>query len=355
VPGGRDAVLAWERAGEPLLEAFRAQHDGRLADYVVSHAGERSFPRSFQLLGEGGQLTFYGASSGYHFTFAGKPGSASIETMLQRARLRAGEAVLVYYGPALAAEALVDPFGIAAIEAAAARGARLAVVCYSEAQREFVRSLGFGERLAGVVSIEELRRRASVDFDWPTTMPALPDVRQDPAAFREAVRAFQEQTIKPLGQAVGRLLRSADNPRGAPELVIERADHDALAVSTALVQPFVGRVVYGEDMHARRYSFYAPQVWTRQRRILLPTCSILGTHLCNPYEVTQMNRMLASGQLEITPPTLVEWSALPEAHQAMWENRHAGATYVVNHALPAAGLRSRDELYEAWAAKAVKT
>jgi acrylyl-CoA reductase (NADPH)/3-hydroxypropionyl-CoA dehydratase/3-hydroxypropionyl-CoA synthetase len=34
----------------------------------------------------------------------------------------------------------------------------------------------------------------------------------------------------------------------------------------------------------------------------------------------------------------------------MWDNRHSGATYVVNHALPAMGLRSRDELLEHWAA-----
>jgi acrylyl-CoA reductase (NADPH)/3-hydroxypropionyl-CoA dehydratase/3-hydroxypropionyl-CoA synthetase len=34
----------------------------------------------------------------------------------------------------------------------------------------------------------------------------------------------------------------------------------------------------------------------------------------------------------------------------MWENRHAGATYVVNHALPQAGLKSKDDLYEAWSA-----
>jgi acrylyl-CoA reductase (NADPH)/3-hydroxypropionyl-CoA dehydratase/3-hydroxypropionyl-CoA synthetase len=33
----------------------------------------------------------------------------------------------------------------------------------------------------------------------------------------------------------------------------------------------------------------------------------------------------------------------------MCENRHSGATYVVNHALPVLGLRSRDALFEAWA------
>jgi acrylyl-CoA reductase (NADPH)/3-hydroxypropionyl-CoA dehydratase/3-hydroxypropionyl-CoA synthetase len=36
----------------------------------------------------------------------------------------------------------------------------------------------------------------------------------------------------------------------------------------------------------------------------------------------------------------------------MWENRHSGATYVVNHALPALGLRGRDALLELWAAQA---
>ena len=46
------------------------------------------------------------------------------------------------------------------------------------------------------------------------------------------------------------------------------------------------------------------------------------------------------------------WAELPAAHQAMWDNRHQGATYVVNHALPALGLRGRDALFEAWAAGA---
>jgi acrylyl-CoA reductase (NADPH)/3-hydroxypropionyl-CoA dehydratase/3-hydroxypropionyl-CoA synthetase len=122
-------------------------------------------------------------------------------------------------------------------------------------------------------------------------------------------------------------------------------------VSTSLVQPFTGRVLYFEDMRHRRYSFYAPQVWTRQRRILMPTASILGTHLCNAYEVVRMNEMVDAGLLEVTTPTVVPWDGLAEAHQAMWDNRHTGATYVVNHALPALGLRTVDQLYEAWAAQ----
>ena len=350
VPDGTPAeIAAWERAGEALCDAYRAQAGGRLADYVVSHAGATAFPRSFQLLAPGGTLTFYGASSGYDFTFVGKAGAAAADAMLRRAGARAGEAALVHYGTACDDDGLVDAAGVELIEAARAADLRVVVATVTDAQRDFVLSLGFGDAVRGVLSRAEVARRAGADFEWPASLPPLPDPRADVARFREAVRAFQERTVKPFGSAVGRLLRSADNPRGAPDLVLERAGHDALAVSTSLVKPFTGRVLYAEAMAGRRYSFYAPQVWTRQRRILMPTATIAGTHLCNAYEVVRMNEMVEAGLLEVTPPTVVDWTELPAAHQAMWENRHAGATYVCNHALPALGLRSRDELYEAWA------
>jgi acrylyl-CoA reductase (NADPH)/3-hydroxypropionyl-CoA dehydratase/3-hydroxypropionyl-CoA synthetase len=235
------------------------------------------------------------------------------------------------------------------IEAVRALHGRCVVATSTDGQREFVQSLGFEDAVAGVVSLEEIGRRSG-EFAWPHTMPRLPDAKQETERFRQAVRDFQDHTLKPFGAAVGKLLRSPDNPRGAPDVILERAAHDALGVSTSLVKPFTGRVVYCEEMAGRRYAFYAPQVWTRQRKILMPTASILGTHLTNAYEVTRMNDMIAAGLLEITPPTVVPWHELPVAHQAMWENRHAGANYLVNHALPALGLRSKDALLEAWAA-----
>ncbi len=348
VPEDPEEAKAWEAAGAPLLEAYRALNDGALADYAVSHAGEQAFPRTFQLLAEDGALAFYGASSGYHFTFMGKPGRASAEAMLRRANARGGEAALVFYGPRSAD--LADPMGLEMIEALRAMGARAVVATTTDGQREFVQSLGFEDAVAGVVSLEGLARRLGEDFDWPATMPRLPDAKADITAFKTAVRAFQDKTLKPFGAAVGKLLRSPDNPRGAPDIVLERAGHDALGVSTALVKPFTGRVIYAEDLSGRRFSFYAPQVWTRQRKILMPTASILGTHLCNAYEVTRMNDMIAAGLLDVTEPTVASWAELPACHQAMWDNVHQGATYVVNHALPALGLRGRDALFEAWAA-----
>ncbi|WP_234027072.1 AMP-binding protein [Erythrobacter sp. KY5] len=347
VPDEPDEARQWEADGEKLLDAYRAMNGGKLADYVVSHAGERAFPRSFQLLAEGGRLAFYGASSGYHFSFMGKRGEARPEEMLARANLRGGESVLLYYGPG--SRELADEKGLEMIEAARLMKARMVIVTTSDGQREFLQSLGLEDAVEGIVSIEGLKRR-DADFHWPDTLPRLPDARTDIENFKIGVRAYQQNTMKPFGTAVGKLLRSPGNPRGVPDLVIERAGQDTLGVSTSLVKPFGGRVIYAEEMAGRRYTFYAPQVWTRQRRICMPSAEIFGTHLCNAYEVTMMNEMVAAGLLDVTEPTMVPWEELPQAHQAMWDNRHSGATYVVNHAMPAMGLTTKDELLEYWAA-----
>lgn len=348
VPEDADEARAWEAAGARLIAEYEALNDGKCADYVVSHAGETAFPRSFQLLAEGGTLAFYGASSGYHFSFMGKPGTASPEEMLRRAALRGGEAVLIYYGPG--STDLLDEMGLEMIEAARRFNARSVVATTTDGQREFLQSLGLEDAIEGIVSLEAIRRREGANFLWPDTMPRLPDAKVDIEAFKAAVRDYQDRVMKPFGTAVGKILRSPDNPRGAPDLIFERAGQDTLGVSTSLVKPFTGRVIFAEDLSGQRFTFYAPQVWTRQRKILMPTASILGTHLCNAYEVARMNDMIAAGLLEVTEPQVVPWEGLPEAHQSMWENRHSGSTYVVNHALPALGLRSRDALLEAWAA-----
>lgn len=346
VPDDPQKAIEWERQGEALVEQYRAFNKGKLADFVVSHAGERAFPRSFQLLEEGGRLAFYGASSGYHFSFMGKTGTATPETMLERASLRGGESVLLYYGPR--SRELADEKGLEMIEAARLFKVRIVIVTTTDGQREFLQSLGLEDTVEGIVSIEGLSRRIA-DFDWPDTMPRLPDAREDIEAFKLGVRSYQQNTLKPFGTAIGKLLRSPSNPRGVPDLVIERAGQDTLGVSTSLVKPFGGRVVYAEDMKSHRYTFYAPQVWTRQRRIFMPNAEIFGTHLCNAHEVSVMNEMVSAGLLDVTQPDVVEWEGLPDAHQSMWDNKHAGATYVVNHALPALGLRTKDELLEYWA------
>ncbi len=347
VPDDPAAWSAWETAGETFVSAVHDSANGAM-DYVVSHAGEQAFGRSFQLLGEGGVLTFFGASSGYRFSFMGKPGSCSTAQMFQQARLQGGSALLVIYGPG-AADGIVDPVAIEAIEIGCAMNARVAVLTDTIPQREFVTSLGFGTQFRGVVSVEEIQRRMGEEFVPPGPFAPLPDAFKESAQFKEAVRRFSDQTLKPVGSAIAPLLRSNLDRRGLPDVVFERSARDSLGLSTALVKPNTGTVVYAEDMANRRFSFYAPQVWMRQRRILMPTAEIRGTHLNTAREFAEMQERVAAGMIDVVPPVAVELTDLPQAHQAMWENRHAGATYVAVHALPRSGLKTKDELYRAWA------
>lgn len=338
---------SWERAGDAFVREATELAGGPL-DYVVSHAGENAFPRSFQLLGENGVLTFYGASSGYGFSFIGKPGHQTPAHMLERAGLRAGNTLLVVYGPG-AEDNIVDPVAIEAIEVGCTTGAQVAVLVDTAEQREFVNSLGFGARLGGVVSIEAIARRLGDNFDVPGPFPDLPDPFKKADAFKEAVRRFSDRTLKPVGSAVAPFLRNTLDRRGLPDVVFERARRDGLGLATALVKPNTGKVVYAEDLSGRRFSFYAPQVWMRQRRILMPSAEIRGTHLNTAREFAEMQERIAAGLVEVMPPVTVPLAEIAEAHQAMWENRHTGANYVATHGLPRLGLKTRDELYRAWA------
>lgn len=347
VPDEESEWAAWESAGRPFVEHVRGAADGDI-DYVVSHAGERAFGRSFQLLGEGGVLTFFGASSGYRFSFMGKAGQASTSEMMHRAGLVAGRALLVVYGPG-ADDGIVDTKAIEAIEVGCALGARVAVLTDTSAQREFVTSLGFGAQFAGVVSLEAIQRRFGDEFDPPGPLAPMPDPFRESSAFKEAVRRFSDRTLKPIGSAVAPLLRSTLDKRGLPDVVFERRSRDGLSLATSLVKPNVGAVVYSEDLSGRRFSFYAPQVWMRQRRILMPSAEIRGTHLNNARQFSEVQERIAAGMLDVVAPVPIPLHELAGAHQAMWENRHAGSTYVAIHALPRLGLKTKDELYRAWA------
>jgi len=347
VPDNPADWAGWKQAGEAFVDFVRKQAGGEI-DYVVSHAGENAFPRSFQALGEGGVLAFYGASSGYRFSFMGKAGASTPAAMFKRVGLRAGNTLLIVYGPG-ADDGIVDPVAIEAIEVGCALGAQVAVLADTASQREFVTSLGFGTRLTGVVSIDSIARRLGEDFDPPGPFPLLPDAFSESAEFKEAVRRFSDRTLKPIGSAVAPLLRNTLDKRGLPDVIFERPGRDGLSLATALVKPNVGKVLYAEDLSGQRLSFYAPQVWMRQRRILMPSAEIRGTHLNTAREFAEMQERIAAGMGDVMPPVPVALQDIAGAHQAMWENRHAGANYVAVHGLPRAGLKTRDELYRAWA------
>jgi enoyl-CoA hydratase/carnithine racemase/NADPH:quinone reductase-like Zn-dependent oxidoreductase len=359
---------AWRAAGEPLIASVRERNHGALIDVVVSSVGRDLFGRMVDLLAPGGRLVFYGATSGYTLAFVGKPGAAPAREMLGRVDVRPNDGVLIYYGhggprhgppnpptlgaprqsrgaprseDALLEDALLeDPVGAEAIGAALAARARVVVATRLDAQATHVKA-AFG--IHGVVSLETLGRGAG--FRWPETMP---DYDVDPEGFR----AYQESTLKPFGQAVGRLLARADNPRGNPDVIVERAGQDTLGISTFLCRLFTGRVVYVEDTAGQRLSFYAPNVWMHGKRVVFPSCAILGSHLSNAHQAAEVVRLLDGGALAVHTPSIEAWDALAEANQAIRENRHAGTITVRVGAT--AGLdaaRTAREVYTAWGSR----
>ncbi|MAA53827.1 MAG: hypothetical protein CMK43_01395 [Porticoccaceae bacterium] len=86
----------------------------------------------------------------------------------------------------------------------------------------------------------------------------------------------------------------------------------------------------------------------------MPTAEIRGTHLNTAQEFVEMQKKVATRQIQILPPKTISMEDAPEAHQLMWENRHEGTNYVVGHAIPCKGLKSRQDLLSAWAARDAK-
>ncbi|KAB1191243.1 MULTISPECIES: zinc-binding dehydrogenase [Haloferax] len=343
VPNDPDEWDDWEAAGEPLLEEFREKNDGELADYVVSHAGAEAFSRSYQLLGEGGRLTFFGASTGYEMAFMGKGEATTPDDVYSRAGLNAGDGLLVWYGTPEDIEGTYDDVGEDAIEAGLERNARVAVLTDTAAQAEYVES---EYDVEGAVSLEAIEEQSD-RFEYLDTLPELPAPSQ-PDELASAVGSYMGKMFKPLGIATGEFLATPNNPRGNPDVVFERAGQNTLTVSTMLSAPYQGSVVFSEEMRGNRYSFYAPQVWMRQRRIFMPTTEIFGTHMKNTYEVWKMNEEIELDVFDVPQTHLTPWEDAPKAHQDMWDNNHEEGSYVINHALPSGDVETKEELFDHW-------
>jgi enoyl-CoA hydratase/carnithine racemase/NADPH:quinone reductase-like Zn-dependent oxidoreductase len=336
----------WLQAGRAFAERVRELNAGSPIDVVVSSVGRELFPRMVELLGPGGRLVFYGATSGYTLTFLGKPGAARPSDMLGRIDLRPHQGVLVYYGLSAtgAADGVEDAIGLDAITTALRMRARVLAVTRTDAQAAHLKKV---DGLAGTLSLESLGKARG--FAWPDAMP-------DYDADAEGYRRYQDATLKPFGQAVGRVLATADNPRGYPDVIVERAGQDSLGTSTFIARPFTGRVVYLEGSEGRRFSFYAPNVWMHQKRVAFPAFEILGSHLSNAHQAEECVRLIDAGALAVHAPAVHGWSELAEANQALHENRHSGTlTIRVGATERLDPAHTARQVYEAWGSRFVDT
>jgi enoyl-CoA hydratase/carnithine racemase/NADPH:quinone reductase-like Zn-dependent oxidoreductase len=344
VPADLSDRARWIDAGRAFTQRVHAANDGHPIDVVVSSVGRDLFARMVDLLGPGGRIVFYGATSGYTLTLLGKPGEASAADMYTRVDLRPQHGVLVYHGLTATgpSDAPADPTAETAIETALALGARVVAVTRTDAQAAHLKRIG---GLAGTVSLETLGRARG--FVCPETMP-------DYDTDAEGYRRYQDATLKPFGQAVGRLLATPDNPRGYPDVIVERAGQDTLGTSTFVARPFTGAVIYLEPTAGRRLSFYAPNVWMHGKRVLLPSFAILGSHLSNAHQAETCVRLIDAGALGVHRPAVHAWDELAEVNQALYENRHSG-TMTIRVAATGAldAVRTARQVYEAWGSRFV--
>ena len=346
VPEDPSEWRRWLHWGESFLEKIRDKNDGNLMDYVISHAGEEVFPRSFQALVSGGIIAFHNATTGYNMTFVGKPGRVSALEMLNRADIVPGDSVVVYYGDG---KSVQDVTGLETIEILRESGARVVVITETIEQCHYVNSMGFGESIVGIFSLEKLGQENPL-FKWFNGMPVLPDPMINANKFRDGIRQFTSKTYSPVARKVGEFF---GNSKFKVDVVIERAHKDSLAVSSMLVKPLTGRVIYLGDMGGKRYSFYAPQVSIQQRTVIMPSATIIGTNLCNVNELNALNRMIDAGWVDFPEVYLAPWGQAPGLHQSIMDNNLSKTVQnavktVLNHALPAKNISTVDELLLNW-------
>ena len=208
---------------------------GALVDVVVSSVGRDLFARMVDLARAGRAPGVLRRHQRLHPDLPRQAGRrAGRGRCCVAPTLRPNEGVLVYCGLGDGVEDEV-PWRRGDRRPRCAAGARVVVAARLDAQAARVKAT---HAVHGVVSLEALARAGG--SRWPDGHARL---RHGP---RRATATTRTLTLKPFGQAVGRLLATADNPRGNPDVVVERAGQDTLGVSTFLARPFTGRVVYVE-------------------------------------------------------------------------------------------------------------
>lgn len=326
IPADSSSWRRWEELGKKLMEDFRRRNRGELADWAVTFYGERTFGRTYQLLKDGGLLVVAGAREGEQLTFIGKNGERSPAGLLEHP----GESVVLFYGTGRKRDEVMDPFGWRVIQAAERRQARLVIVTQSETQKRWLQGR-LGGYAAGIISIEECAASWQGEFDWPPAVPYLPNPSERKKDWLLTRQLFERRTIRPLRTLIGQYLKTIQNPDGYADVVVDRADHDALGISLHLVKPKTGRVVFGENMAGKRYSFYASTLMESERRIITPSATVIG---CGVPDVEDVQRVLE----------WVENGVLREERCSLMAktNHVGGATATL------ADIFTVEQLYEAW-------
>jgi crotonyl-CoA carboxylase/reductase len=139
----------------------------------------------------------------------------------------------------------------------------------------------------------------------------LPDASDTQAYNRwlKGVRAF--------GKAIWEIVGEQKNPR----IVFEHPGEDTLPTSL-FVCDTSGMVVICGGTSGYNGSLDLRYLWMRQKRLQ-------GSHYANLEQARAANQLIIEGVLNPCLAKVFEWEQLPEAHQAMYENRHPSGNMAI--------------------------
>ena len=129
------------------------------------------------------------------------------------------------------------------------------------------------------------------------------------------------------GEIAGRGEGALRRPRGfakrvkeilgdAPDIVFEHVGQATFPTSVFAVKPF-GKVVICGATSGYKLDFDVRYLWMRQKEIL-------GSHFANAYECMRANQLMAEGKIRPVLWQAMGFDGVPEAHQLLHENKHAG-------------------------------
>jgi crotonyl-CoA carboxylase/reductase len=210
--------------------------------------------------------------------------------------------------------------GVFAVQLIAASGANAIGVISDETKRDYV--LGLGAK--GVINRK--------DFDCWGQMPKVNSAEYN--VWVKNARAFGKAIWEITGKGVD------------VDMVFEHPGEATFPVSCLVVRRG-GMVVFCAGTSGFNITFDARYVWMRQKRIQ-------GSHFAHLKQASAANRFVLDRRVDPCMSEVFTFADIPKAHTKMWKNEHAPGNMAVLVNAPRAGLRSVEDVQDAYQASKAK-
>ena len=206
--------------------------------------------------------------------------------------------------------------GVFAVQLIAASGGNAIGVISDESKRDYVMSLG----AKGVINRK--------DFDCWGQMPKVNSPEYN--VWVKNARAFGKAIWEITGKGVD------------VDMVFEHPGESTFPVSCLVVKRG-GMVVFCAGTTGYNITFDARYVWMRQKRIQ-------GSHFAHLKQASAANRFVLEQRVDPCMSEVFAFKDIPAAHTMMWKNQHARGNMAVLVNAPRAGLRTVEDVVEAYQA-----